>query len=441
MGLVSTTTYYPAVDRLTVECSPTNTLVTGIVPVLSLFKQHVRQLLRLDPANHFINLEQHQRKIVEIEKAEEPRIASLVEKVVASCRADRPEDDGPSKSKRAHDEVAESIRRRIAVSLAGSIRPMVKSSMQELRSAARRATRSIYGVVLLSMMPVLGLSLIALTISWNTIEIELYDGMVEFLMVLTSVFQFLFALIACCVWDASQFAAFIDIIVCFIMPFVDWYWFDRYEQNGVLSPSDITTYSLLMGYLTARVWSKTVQPHRRSWAADGGVTTLERLEMVWVARSASLVSEILAEINTVWDELVSKWGKENAQAVCRISIFVTDKDQRAVASLKEEILDYSLGPGGCDCIQFERPDFTEIIENHTLDMITTRRNSYSILAFCGSPTLAGELHHLKINNDMVAAVTGNELHQMEFVSESYGGGKKKASIATKNAYSPETVRR
>jgi hypothetical protein len=298
---------------------------------------------------------------------------------------------------------------------------MVRSSMQAMRGAARRATRSIYGVVLLTIMPVLGISLIALTISWNTVDIELYEGMVELLMVLTGVFQLFFAVVACCVWDASQFAAFIDITVCLITPFADWYWFGHYERDGVLSPSDITTYSLLMGYLTTRVWSMTVQPSRRSWRADdgNGLTALERLEMVWVARSASLVAKILPEINTVWDELVSKWGEENAEAVCRVSIFVTDKDQRAVASLKEELLNHSL----CDCVRFERPDFTEIIENHTLDMITTRGNSYSVLAFCGSPALADELHHLKINNDMVAAVTGNESHQMEFVSESYGGGK------------------
>jgi hypothetical protein len=287
-------------------------------------------------------------------------------------------------------------------------------------------------------MPVLGVSLIALTISWNTIDIELYGGMVEALMVLTAVFQLSFAVVACCVWDASQFAAFIDAAVCLIMPFADWYWFGHYERNGVLSPVDITTYSLLMGYLTARTWSMTVKPRHRSWRADGcsGLTTLERLEMVWVSRSASLVSEILPEINTIWDELVSQWGEENAQAVCRISIFVTDKDQRAVALLKQELLHHSLGQGRCDCIHFERPDFNEIIENHTLDMITTRRNSYSVLAFCGSPTLAGELHHLKINNDMVAAVTGNKRHQMEFVSESYGGSKgskKKASNARKSA--------
>jgi hypothetical protein len=55
--------------------------------------------------------------------------------------------------------------------------------------------------------------------------------------------------------------------------------------------------------------------------------------------------------------------------------------------------------------------------------------------FCRSPVLAGNLHYLKINNDMVAAVIGKNYkrHQMEFVSQSYGGSKasktKKASSA------------
>jgi ferredoxin-NADP reductase len=455
-----------------VECSPIDALVTGIVPVLSLFKQHVHQLLRLDTAKHFLDLERHQRKIRQIEKAEEPRKASLAKKVAASCRARRSTpDDRPSKNKR--DSVVQSIRNRIAIhesvqEMEGCDRQLVRLSMQAMRSAARRATRSIYGVVLLTIMPVLGISLIALTISWNTIDIELYGGMVEALMVSTALFQLSFAVVACCIWDASQFAAFIDIAFCLIMPFADWYWFGHYEQNGVLSASDITTYSLLMGYLTARVWSMTVKPRHRSWRTAGGgcsgtgLTTLERLEMVWVTRSASLVSEILPEINTLWDELVAQWGEENARAVCRIQIFVTDTDQRAVALLKQELLHHSLGQAGQipsqgqsqsqegtsfdSCIRFERPDFADIIEHHTLDMITTRRNSYSVLAFCGSPVLAGNLHYLKINNDMVAAVTGNKRHQMEFVSESYGGSKaskgskkKKVSSATKSAESRPDV--
>jgi ferredoxin-NADP reductase len=431
-----------------IECSPINTLFAGIVPVLSLYKQHVHQLLRLDPAKHFIDLERHQRKIRQIEKTEEPRKASLAKKVAASCRARRSTpDDRPSKNKR--DSVVQSIRNRIAIhetvqEMEGCDRQLVRLSMQAMRSAARRATRSIYGVVLLTIMPVLGISLIALTISWNTIDIELYGGMVEALMVLTAVFQLIFAAVACCVWDASQFAAFIDTAFCLIMPFADWYWFGHYEQNGILSASDITTYSLLMGYLTARVWSMTVKPRHRSWrTADGvcsnsGLTTLERLEMVWVVRSASLVSEILPEINTLWDELVGQWGEENAHAVCRIKIFVTDTDQLAVTLLKQELLTHSLGQAAGACrsssgISFERPDFAEIIEHHTLDMITTRRNSYSVLSFCGSPILAGALHYLKINNDMVAAVTGNKRHQMEFVSESYGGSKKSKTKTASSA--------
>jgi hypothetical protein len=34
------------------------------------------------------------------------------------------------------------------------------------------------------------------------------------------------------------------------------------------------------------------------------------------------------------------------------------------------------------------------------------------------------LHQCKISNDMLTAITGNKRHQMEFVSESYGGIKK-----------------
>jgi hypothetical protein len=71
-------------------------------------------------------------------------------------------------------------------------------------STDHHATRSIYGAVLLTtMMPVLEISLMAFTTSWNTIYIELYGGKVEALMVLTAVFQLSFAVVACCVWNAS----------------------------------------------------------------------------------------------------------------------------------------------------------------------------------------------------------------------------------------------
>ena len=358
----------------------------------------------------------------------------------ASCMS-RSKESRPNKSKR--DTVNESIRNSLAIydvvkELQGGDRDLVRMSMHAMHKAALRATRSIYGVVLLTLLPVLGVSLIALTISWNTISIELYAGMVEALMVLTVVFQTCFAVVACCVWDASQFAAFIDTAVCLIVPFANWYWLGHYERNGVLAAADIATFSLVIGYMTARAWSMTVKPRHKAWRANNcsGITCLERLEMVWATRSASHISEILPDINAIWDQLVALWGEENARAVCRTSIYVTDTDERAVSLLKHELLNLSLYHAGC--IQFARPDFGEIIESHSLDMITTRRNSYSVLAFCGSPELASDLHQLKINNDMVVAITGSKKHQTEFVSESYGGtkGKKtKGAIFTRSTVS------
>lgn len=76
------------------------------------------------------------------------------------------------------------------------------------------------------------------------------------------------------------------------------------------------------------------------------------------------VSEILLEINLVWDELVSVWGDENARAVCRIQMFVTDTNNRLVTLLKQDLLHHSLGQQqesrcrhATACIHFERPDF------------------------------------------------------------------------------------
>jgi hypothetical protein len=63
------------------------------------------------------------------------------------------------------------------------------------------------------------------------------------------------------------------------------------RENGYLIPTDLTCFCLLTGYMTARVWSMTVRPRRTSWQNSidsDGVRTMERLEIVWVARSASV---------------------------------------------------------------------------------------------------------------------------------------------------------
>ena len=180
--------------------------------------------------------------------------------------------------------------------------------------------------------------------------------------------------------------------------------------------------------MVARLWGMVVKPRYQSWkssALQGNTVgdALDCFHLIWVTRSASLVSKIMPEIHVLWDTLVDEWGRENTARVCRISIYVTDTGDEECEQLRQELTDLDLYQAGA--IQFCRPDFCEIIQDHTLDMESSHTRSHSLLAFCGSNKLAQELHREKIDNDMLASITGNKQHQMEFVSESYGGYRKK----------------
>lgn len=141
--------------------------------------------------------------------------------------------------------------------------------------------------------------------------------------------------------------------------------------------------------------------------------------MVWVSRSACQVSEILVDINGIWDHLVELWGETNARKVCRINIYVTDKDKEKCTLLRRQARGLSLAKN----LHFGRPDVASMIEDHTLDMVSSRQQSSSLLAFCGSPRLASIIHDLKIRNDVLTSSIGQIHHRMDFVAESYGGIK------------------
>ena len=302
----------------------------------------------------------------------------------------------------------------------------VRGSIRDMKSEAFFATRSIYGVVFLSLLTALGALLIGLTISWNATTINSREAMTTYLQIASVSFQIVFALIALSVWDGNNLFAYTDTALCLVAPFFDWYLSIQYANNlqGRLSPGDITTYCLLFGYMTARLWTRTVAPRHKSWRPNDnaeGSDALEKLEIVWVSRSASLVSELMPDIACVWNALAEQWGKENASKVLKVAVYVTDKDQQACDLLKRELSSSELFQNGT--IHFGRPDFATIIEDQTLQMICTKKKSYSLLAFCGSKDIAEEIHHHKVSNDMITAITGNKGHQMEFVSESYGGSK------------------
>ena len=401
------------------SCTP------GIVPVLSLFKEHVRQLLRLDPENYCKELEDCQERAGRIQVAEEMQKGSFAQII---CSGIKQQPYERLREQTRSDSLREAIKS--TISKRQDLSPEAKSkhsrgNMREMKRAAFWATRSIYGVAFLTLLPVFGISLIALTISWNTVNAELFSGMVEFLQIATVLFHACYASVSIFIWDANQFCAYTDLVFCLLAPFVDWYWYGVYRDRGLLSPGDITNYCLFSGYMTLRAWNMTVRPrHQARHSGDcHGVRTLERLEVVWVARSSSMVARIIPDINKIWKGLVDIWGEEKAVSVCRISVYVTDKDSKARQLLKRELRGSPLYESGA--IHFGRPDFGRLIEDHTIDMISSRRTSNSLLAYVGSPELAREIHRLKISNDMTTAITGNKRHQMEFVAENYGNAKPK----------------
>jgi hypothetical protein len=256
--------------------------------------------------------------------------------------------------------------------------------------------------------------------------------MMDILKYLTFAFQSVFALCAIFFWNARGLLPYVDVVFVLVAPFADWYWLKLCEDHGVLPPADVVMYSIMIWYMIARIWVRAVTPQHSAWyratSRDHGATGVDKLNLVWLTRSASQVSEILPDIINIYDSLVEKWGSQNASRVCNISVYVTDNDEDACESLCQEFKSTDFFRNGG--IRFRRANLTKVIEGHTVDLVNTRTSSRSLLAFCGSSSLAREVHYSKISNDMVTAMTGNKNHQMEFVSESYGGFKGESKMTT-----------
>ena len=196
-------------------------------------------------------------------------------------------------------------------------------------------------------------------------------------------------------------------------------------MNGTkLGQEEVILASIFHGYMTLRLWSRAVSPRHKTWKkhvdVDVSSSNLNCLEMVWTTRSASQASKILPDILAHYNALVAAWGEDNARKVCRVSINVTDPDLYACTLLENEF-------GSCGIkITYGRLEISKWIQEHTLRMIDCHKRSYSLLAFCGSPKLSNDIHQSKISNDMITAITGHKHHQMEYVSESYGGPPSKS---------------
>ena len=130
---------------------------TGVVPILSMYKEHMHNLFRLDPKKFFVELKESDRKLRRIERAEEARKGSLIQ------------------------QLSRLIFRNDSSNRRPMNKAMIEMSLEETYQSATSATLHIYGTVLLSLLPVIGVTLFALMVSWSTMPITVHTSLVVFL--------------------------------------------------------------------------------------------------------------------------------------------------------------------------------------------------------------------------------------------------------------------
>ena len=403
---------------------------TGVVPVLSLFQQHVHRLLELDPEHHLWDMQLRQQKTLKILKAQRPLEGPFVKKVLSACRGQK-----RIKTKKLPRDRVASIQGHVNVldeAMESQGRDLCKQESrryrQRMQHASFKATKSIYGFVALGALPVLGVALIGFTLSWNTItnpynrspdlDVDVAHVAYQLLMAFTVIFQFVFAFVCLFIWNAKSFFFYIDAMTIVAAPFLDIAWFHRYVEEKRLTTGQIALYCFIMGYMTARLWSRSVErPNNGTGALLPNRIVLDNLKLVWSTRSAHLVSKLLPDLKATWNLLVENWGEENAKEVCSVTIYVTDKNHQSNEFLLQELEDT------CFEFHFERPNFELILQEHSLDLFSTHEMSHSMLGFCGSPKVASMLEDIKIKHDALLCITGHTNHRLDFVAENYGGVK------------------
>lgn len=84
--------------------------IKGIVPCISLLKQHVRTMLMMDPENYLINTSEHMKRSIEIILARENKSGSLTRHLISTLRGLMTSSSSTQRDE-AEDEAVQSIRR------------------------------------------------------------------------------------------------------------------------------------------------------------------------------------------------------------------------------------------------------------------------------------------------------------------------------------------
>ncbi len=135
---------------------------TGVVPILSLYKEHVHSLLRLEPNKFFADMNDSEERIRQIEHAKRSQRGSIIKQI--------------SRSIYRRILSLEIVRKAIDKNITNHTKHPSKYRSQgerKLYKSTQIAIVPIYCTVILSVLPVVGVTLFSLVVSWYTTPVEL----------------------------------------------------------------------------------------------------------------------------------------------------------------------------------------------------------------------------------------------------------------------------
>jgi len=366
----------------------------------------VNQMLQLDPDTYATAIQQHIDMVSTLDDLHESKKGSILQ----FCSKNKKEE--------ALAHAARNIERR-------NVEPS-PADIYVLRVLSRMVQKQMAAYLLPHMIsPIFGAVFFGATLSWNSLPFEPNIVMVYILFTGTILFQIIFILVALILQERNTLNVFIDLCFGVVSLFFDWYWFHE-NKWGRFESVDLVIYSIIVGFMVMRLWYSATNPDINPIQRSNErrlLVTLDKLHLVWITRSTADVFEIYPEILSLWDELCSSWGLENARKMCQISIYCTDKSRDNQEGLARELKETSLMKEGS--LKFGRPKLDEVIETQSEDNMATRSASHTLVVFCGGQSMARRVKEAKILNDITLNITGNAAHEVDLVIESYGGESKR----------------
>mmetsp|Transcript_4070 Transcript_4070/g.6203 ORF Transcript_4070/g.6203 Transcript_4070/m.6203 type:complete len:374 (-) Transcript_4070:152-1273(-) len=276
-------------------------------------------MLMMEPEHYFAEPErcEEKKRIINIIGAQEDKNGSLVSHLISTFKG--------FMTSNQHQDLDEALKASSAESLKSHARrQLIKSSMTALdgnaesqnnpsllsrhrhKAALKIATfkaTKMYGKTILTAFTLYSVTVFSLNLSWNLTTADVSSDMLDILEIMNVLLHAIFFLWSFFIWNGASLQSYVDAAISIILPFANWYY--KVQSSLSLSTGQVIMLSLLTGYITFRLYQKTLATVAQHTLKE----SVEHLRFIWSVRTVKIARQILPEINETYESLVKEWGE------------------------------------------------------------------------------------------------------------------------------------